>query len=161
VPVSWTFNLAVSQLIFVPAFTLWRWLVKFDDGKDEEPIVIDIEFERGPIQNLSEISRDEEPWMEGSDVSIGERDNLTKSRKWREQKQKKYIMRYATGAEMLRNMKDQDDGTGNKKKNNGRIILAHKAFPIPNTSNLDEMEQFDDRIDDIDFGDEIVDCKRR
>jgi len=38
--------------------------------------------------------------------SAGEKDQLTKSRKWREAKGKKYTKRFAGGAEMLENMKN-------------------------------------------------------
>ena len=91
VPAAWCFNLALLQIVTVPGFTLWRWLVKFDYGKEEEAEVkLEVEYEKGPVDRLSDVASEEDAWLDGSDVSNGERDNINNTRKFREFANKQY-----------------------------------------------------------------------
>ena len=64
IPAAWTFNLAMAQLVFVPSFTLWRFLVNFEDDDAEKPVEIKIEFKRAPVESLGDISDDEDPFKD-------------------------------------------------------------------------------------------------
>ena len=68
VPAAWCLNLALLQLVAVPGFTAWRWLVSFDDGKEDEKVKLEVEFEKGQPDHLSDLHSDEDPWLDGSDV---------------------------------------------------------------------------------------------
>ena len=56
-PAAWCFNLAIIQLVTVPGFTLWRYLVKIDYGKEEEAEVkLEVEYEKGPVDSLNDVA---------------------------------------------------------------------------------------------------------
>lgn len=62
IPAVWTFNLAMSQLLFVPSFTLWRILVNFEDGSVEKPVELEVSYQKENNIDLDEISAEDDPF---------------------------------------------------------------------------------------------------
>ena len=96
VPVAWTSNLAMVQLLTVTGFTIWRLSVDFayGDGEDEVTISQQERAMQNRIKRLDELDVDEDPWVHASDVSIEEAKKMQATRKYREKINKNYKERY-------------------------------------------------------------------
>lgn len=123
----------------MPFFTLWRWFVKFDDGRDSTHKLMLEDDEYGRRRYFPE-----NPWIVRKGEDLETRDAKKEEEKRRKDKHKNFIKRNKNPVKLINSLYEKGKSEDGSVLDVGETYMAHDKFPFnPYKQVGEKIDQFE------------------